>query len=70
MELTALAFFLAHNPQAQNNLPDFATIDGHSVSRTEGEAALQSGHALLVGGLLIGAFGVNRSAYNTTRAAV
>jgi hypothetical protein len=70
MELTALAFFLAHNPQAQNQLPDFATIDGHSVSHAEGEAALQSGHAMLVGGLLIGAFGANRSVYSPARATV
>ncbi|UOQ68839.1 hypothetical protein [Hymenobacter volaticus] len=62
MELTALAFFLAHNPQAQHNLPDFATIDGHSVSHAEGKAALQSGHAVLVGGLLIGSFNANHSA--------
>lgn len=34
----------------------FETIDGHFISREDGEAALRSGRAVLVGGLLVGLF--------------
>ena len=53
MELTALALFLASTPQA---LPDFTTIDGRTIPHAEGEAALNQGHAVLIGGLFVGAF--------------
>lgn len=53
MELTALALFLASTPQA---LPDFTTIDGRTIPHAEGEAALNKGQAVLIGGLFVGAF--------------
>jgi hypothetical protein len=52
MELTALALFLASTPQA---LPDFTTIDGRTIPHAEGEAALNKGQAVLIGGLFVGA---------------
>ncbi|MBO0360767.1 hypothetical protein J0X19_22595 [Hymenobacter sp. BT186] len=36
----------------------FNTIDGHFVSCEEGEDALRSGRAVLVGGLLVGLFAI------------
>jgi len=58
MELTVLALFLASTPQALSSLalPSFTTIDGQSISHAEGTAALRTGQAMLVGGLLVGTF--------------
>jgi len=40
-------------PERQGPAPTFETIDGQLVSYEEGEAALRSGTAVLVGGLLV-----------------
>ena len=39
--------------QLEDPTPTFETIDGQLVSYEEGEAALRSGAAVLVGGLLV-----------------
>jgi len=39
----------------------FNTIDGVFVSLEEGEAAIRSGQAMLVGGLLVGLFAFSQS---------
>ncbi|MGI4872533.1 MAG: hypothetical protein ACRYFX_15320 [Janthinobacterium lividum] len=36
--------------------PDFITPDGQLVPRSQGEAALRQGTALLIGGILVGSW--------------
>jgi hypothetical protein len=54
MESTSTAF-IASASGAERPM-GFNTIDGYFVSCEEGEAALLSGSAVLVGGLLVGLF--------------
>ncbi|WP_157530592.1 hypothetical protein [Hymenobacter norwichensis] len=56
MESTFTHFITTASPTGTERTVGFDTIDGHFVSREEGEAALQSGRAVLVGGLLVGLF--------------
>lgn len=50
---TSPALLLAATPQTLVGLPDFTTIDGQRVSYLEGTLALRTGHALLIGDLLV-----------------
>jgi hypothetical protein len=47
------ASFVSPSTNKPENAPGFDTIDGYVVSSEEGEAALRSGRAVLVGGLLV-----------------
>lgn len=47
-----LQFALVCHTAAKN--PGYLTIDGESVTQALGEAALNSGQAFLIGGLLVG----------------
>jgi hypothetical protein len=56
MESTFTPFITTASPVGAERIVGFDTIDGYFVSCEEGEAALQSGLAVLVGGLLVGLF--------------
>jgi hypothetical protein len=56
MESTSTAFTASASTIGVERIVGFDTIDGDFVSCEEGEAALRSGRAVLVGGLLVGLF--------------
>ena len=56
MESTSTSFTTSASALGVERIIGFDTIDGHFVSCEEGEAALLSGRAVLVGGLLVGLF--------------
>lgn len=58
MESTFTTLVVSAVTAGMERFVGFNTIDGHFVSCEDGEAALQSGRAVLVGGLLVGLFTV------------
>lgn len=62
--MTIKTFFLSLLTSSRINKPrlDYKTVDGYSIPYAEGQAALRSGQAILVGDLLVGSFKVSNSA--------
>jgi len=54
MEIPAPARCVLATPAGQLSMLDFTTIDGQHIPYAEGIVALRTGHALLVGGWLVG----------------
>jgi hypothetical protein len=58
MHVKVLLLSLLPSAKAHTSFPAYKTVDGYMVSYAEGQAALRSGHAILVGEILVGSCNV------------